>query len=556
MASAPVLHATTGGKRLSAVEACRLLAGEIWRREKKLDHFRTGGLNSDKAVRQRLQSIAMEMQRAPNLDEKVALHLHSIRWLDADPLTILERTEGLVDRQCRDGYASVDALVRDRNRATELAIRLLVLQGLAGRMGRWAVRAGEIPDARIARAQYRELRTPEWSQYRKLTEEAAVAFEWADYQTAAAKIFDADRLVRTPATLMTAAVSLSRVADFAGALWAIRVCLLEPEESFESEAALKKARNLETRLRDIVSSRQETPLEAEALLLEGSSEAVAIQPIDVVDEQKDVLETESAALLEHPTPPAERPSDRWGERYLSDEEAAQTPTPIEDRVLVTQKPVVVHKHAEPRPQNRTVFPTKKGVVTVYEVLGPEDRIPTVAKHEDRIPTRPSSPDHQRLIRRERAMYEASFYDDPPSEEVTYVPVGPSEDVSVDDFQDETEIPPSRELEKLREIARRAIAADLVDDPSTDLLAVMTLPMGQHTRETALASLDREENEFSHEAATTQMPAARPSSQPTGKVVLRRTYEVTQIVRARHTLGSEVESSTEQLTSRSPIDRNR
>jgi hypothetical protein len=200
VSSAPSLHLP---KRLSAVEACRLIASEVWRQERKLADFRTGGLNSEKAVRQRLQSIGMEMQRT-QLDEKVALHLYSIDWLDADPLTVLERTEGLLDRQCRETYASVDALLRETERATQLAIRLLVLQGLAGRLGRWAVRAGEIPDARIARAHYRDLGAPEWSQFCRLSDEANAAFENGDYPTAVARAFDADRLVRTPASLLMA----------------------------------------------------------------------------------------------------------------------------------------------------------------------------------------------------------------------------------------------------------------------------------------------------------------------------------------------------------------
>jgi hypothetical protein len=98
-------------------------------------------------------------------------------------------------------------------------------------------------------------------------------------------------------------------------------------------------------------------------------------------------------------------------------------------------------------------------------------------------------------------------------------------------------PPTGNTER---IIRRVVPANQPEEISTDVLGTMTLPMGQHTRETALAALDREESTLAlaSEEATAQLQAVKPP--------LKRLYEVTQIVRARH-----VPDETEQVRPRGP-----
>ncbi len=549
MASAPMLHVASGNKRLSGVEACRLLADEVWRGERKLAGFRSGGLNSEKAVRQRLHGVAMELQRMPSLGEMVALHLHSIDWLEADPLTILERTEGLVDRQCRDTFATVESLLRDPDRATQLAAHLLILQGLGGRLGRWAVRAGEIPDARIARARYRDLGAPEWSQYCRLIEDANAAFEGFEYAKAVSKVFDADRLVRTPASLVTAALALSRIEDYLGALWVIRVCLLEPEETFESEAELRKARVLEVRLRDVVEGRSRGPVAIDDLL----DEVESVGAIDIVEVKQDVLETERARLEGHAEAPVAA-GGRWDERYLAEvvHDLAEVPF-IQGLALPP-----LHRMADPSSESDPVEAAFFEASSLEPPL-PQTELETARSAESIL----ESESMQRLV---SDAYELAF---PPGEEVTVIPPAPADEAP----SEETLVPPIastlarlgertilRDPEKV-EAAFRAITAAAGLD-----LDELTLPeqvsRRKRPRRSATTTTERIERRVVRadlrddpalEEVTAQVPARRPHSQPTNKIALKRVYEVTQVVRARPARSEELDSPTEQLSARSPLD---
>jgi hypothetical protein len=391
-----------------------------------------------------------------------------------------------------------------------------------------------------------------------------------------------------------ASVALSRLPDFIGALWTARVCLLEPEETFESPQALRKARTLEARLREIVEGRMQQAVEAEPA--DDLSGEVEVGAVDILEEQQEVLEIRQSADLHGQATPPRQKSDRWGERYLTSDEERAAPV----QVLVTPKPIVVEKNPRPpAPAKNGV--TRKDVVTV-EVL---ERAP-----EERMDTRPSSPEHVRLREREEVLGEAFFEEtqlprtemesplsvlrlvsettrDFAHEEDTYVPAGPPVDV---DMREQTEIPPDPELRRLREqalkkdpkkiaaavraisaaaglhlddvspqnhnalterITRKVVPANQPEELSTDVLAAMALPMGQHTRETALAALDREESAVHcpSEETTSQIDATRvKASQP-----LKRVYEVTQIVRARHAL--DIDGGTEPLPTRPP-DRTR
>lgn len=569
---------------IQPLEACRILAGEVFRRDRDLDNLRTGGLNSEKAVRHRLQSMAMELMRVPDLDDIVAFHLYAIQWNDEDPLTILEKTERLVEKRCRERVPSPDALAHTGDRITDLVVRLLVLQGVAGRVGRWAVRAGEIPDARTARSRYRELEKPEWSSYCTLIEEANAAFAAEDHRTAAIKIFDADRLVRTPASLVMAAVSLSRQEDFVGALWTIRTCLLEPPESFESEAAHRKARTLEQRLREIVEGRTSIPLDTEERRLLGApSEVVEAVPaadstpgidvgaVDIVAEEKEVLYAEPASLSGEAVPPPVKIDDLW-----------QEPRPV----LIHSVEPLMREDPEPRQPTQPASLLHKQLVAqerarldeelLQDTLVPPPPPTDLVKAKDVAEKEEAQlrEEGRRLLRLVSDTYDAAFPEPPPSDaaEKARVPVGPSVEVSCEDvrgeaFEEQTEVPPeplarragvepgrAKDLYELTDVAldlpkeipvteriiRRTIPANRLEQ-ETDVLGPARVLMGAHTRETALAASEQEE----------QAIQKRP---PSGRVSLKRVYEVTHIVRPRAPAIREPEIETEVIASRSPLDQ--
>jgi hypothetical protein len=621
MSSAPDLHPAATTMRLSPVDACRILAGEVFRRERRIENLRTGGLNTEKAVRQRLMSMAMELSRTRGLDDGVALSLYALRWNEDDPLTILEKTEALLERTCREPLATPGSLLRIADRTVGLLARLLVLQCLAGRLGRWAVRSGELLDARTARGRYRDLGTPEWSQYCRLTDEASAAFQAGDHRLAATKVFDADRLVRTPSMLLLAAVSLCRVKDFVGALWTVRTCLLEPEESFENEAAFKKAKTLELRLREIVEGRIRVPLDTGERELLGIHEGHEVTSVDIVEEE--IVKEE----------------DRWRGRHANVRSAK--PAVADPKVLVTPKPVIVDRvtreivRSEERiqvlPADRSAV-TAKAIVTLHDPRNLEARVVTqpgsvelsrlVAEEKARValgsavPEVIELPEGLSVLRLISETFDIEFPPPAPAPEVeedTYVPVGPSVDVAIDapdefesgarsapkasevgrsgfagpgpdDFEEMTEVPPERELEARRADAVRGdvvevpralagrvkdleeltdVALELprpLDAPITrwlvrdrqasrqerivtervarrvvvrenkvDILSAVTLPMSKETRETMIRSLDREEAPIDRGAL--EMPAGMPP--------LTRKHEVTQIVRERMELATDV-----------------
>lgn len=292
------------------VRLARELAASIWRGDRPATPWALAGLNSDDAVRGRLAGCVKELLSQPNLTADVTVALHRIDTASDDPLTILEKTEGLVDRiftrrlEQGGGRWHVDG-----DHTPRLAVRLLLIQSIAGRLGQWAVRTEEIPDARVARAIAKDLETPDWSEYNALIELGAKAFEQSAFREGARAYLEADLLVRTPVGLLHASACLCHVGDYIGALWAIRACLLEPAKTFDNEQAVERARTLEARLSELVEGRKVQPLDTEEVaLLQGNDvgafedddeDATQITPrpqLQVLDEEDDVdVETTTTA---------------------------------------------------------------------------------------------------------------------------------------------------------------------------------------------------------------------------------------------------------------------
>lgn len=254
---------------MTAVEGCRLIAQEIWRVERPPEPFFVHGLSAERAVRDRLQKTALELAPDAALSPGIAALLKAIHFGHDDPLTILERTEAMIAGEYPGEFAGTTELIQ---RSGALALRLLIVQCIGGRLGRWAVRSPEIPDARTARALYKDLGQSTWSQYRALLETSEELIAGRRFREAASSLFDADRLVRTSAGLLRAATALTQCGDYISALWTVRACLLEPRSGFESAAAIERALRLESRLRAVIEGRAAVPLsEEEARMVLGDA---------------------------------------------------------------------------------------------------------------------------------------------------------------------------------------------------------------------------------------------------------------------------------------------
>ncbi len=203
---------------MTAVEAARSLAGQIWRRERPHPQsISIKGLNGEEAVRRRLHKIAGPFTNTTD-------------WMHAPISELSERSESL----CH---------VDPKN-----ALYLVVIQSLAARLGSWIPTEAEIADAAIAHRLYADLGAPEFSRYRLLQADALRLRKAGRYEEALRLHLDADRLVRTAPNLVDAAVCLERLGDHRGTLWAIRAALLEPPTSFGDERTLWFTERLRERL--------------------------------------------------------------------------------------------------------------------------------------------------------------------------------------------------------------------------------------------------------------------------------------------------------------------
>ncbi len=240
----------------SLVDQLRDRAGAIWRGELERGGPAFAGLSSEVAVRRRLAALA-EANAAQLPEDDARRFALALPFEHGAPLALLEATEGLLTRHAE---------------LTELLEPIFLVQCLAGRVGRWAVRAAEVPDARLARALYRDARANSPEGPAQLIERAAAALAQGAYREAIRLYLEADRLERTPSGLLRVAIALCRLGDHVAALWSIRAALLEPPTAFESQQAHQATLTLEARLRTVVEARKEAPLNPdEAKLLRGMS---------------------------------------------------------------------------------------------------------------------------------------------------------------------------------------------------------------------------------------------------------------------------------------------
>lgn len=128
------------------------------------------------------------------------------------------------------------------------ALELLILQSIAGRQGRWAVREAEVKDAKIGRDLLRGLGPIDPLGARAKLEGAKAAYFAGSYLEASRLLADADRCERTIDGSIQLAVALWRAGSIDAAVWAIRVALLEDRHCYDLRTLLH-AHRIESSLR-------------------------------------------------------------------------------------------------------------------------------------------------------------------------------------------------------------------------------------------------------------------------------------------------------------------
>lgn len=204
--------------------------------------LRLGGLVSERVVRARLDAV---LERAPE-GTGIRRLIPKGLFTSADPLTALEQTERAVAELHPEFFPSPWAILELIDRSP--ALQLLILQSIAGRQGRWAVRDAEVKDAKIGRDLLRGLGPIDPLGSAAKLEAAKTAYFAGSYLEASRLLVDADRSERTVEGSVQLAVALWRAGSIEAAVWAIRVALLEELDRFDLKTLLH-AHRIESSLR-------------------------------------------------------------------------------------------------------------------------------------------------------------------------------------------------------------------------------------------------------------------------------------------------------------------
>jgi hypothetical protein len=268
----------------TAVEACVRVAEEIWQGARTHLSERLGGLASEDAVRSRLRVLAGPLNKAQDLTPDARAIFERIDFVRDDPLAVREQCEALVAAQLPGRFASLEPIAEETRSTPKRVTRLVIVQSVAGRLGRWAVRDGEIDDAKLARGLFRRAPSREDADREALVEAAEAAFREGRLDDATRLLLEADRARRSPDVLYKLAVARFRASAHAEARWAIRACLLEDVEEFEGPEALLRAHAVESGL---------------AALAEQAPRERAAPPATLEDE---ALEDEATEFIAWPPP--------------------------------------------------------------------------------------------------------------------------------------------------------------------------------------------------------------------------------------------------------------
>lgn len=288
-------------------------AHRIWRQDEDAQGT-FGGLASERAVRTRLQTLAVTLaEQAPAAH--AALGLSAEHWRAGAPSRLLDRTADAVrawSGLTGAGRAPAEALI--------------LTQLLAGRLGGWG--SGGLDGATGRRLR----RAAANIDAARLGDDAMAAghacFERSDYRSAAACFFRAAGEAHAPVAMLRAALALNHAGDVTGALWLVRATLLEAPERFGAGDARARAQLLLRRLAERAEARAAvppTPTESYAIATIGRPSATgAERPTETARPQSPGPVTGRDADLGSEVVAAEpvASAEVWAARLLATESSA------------------------------------------------------------------------------------------------------------------------------------------------------------------------------------------------------------------------------------------
>jgi hypothetical protein len=242
----------------TAIDVCHRMAHEMWCGQRLHVSEPISGLNSETAIRVRLRNILVSLEMlSEGLVEETYNLLMSIDILRDAPIAVLDTSEAMLRAQFPGRVTNTELLEDAGHSAIGGLSRLIICQSIAARMGVWAVRADALDTAKLAHSVFRLADSAPDVDVEELRRLGALQYRKKEYEEAAACYLSADRTRRGAEGLYKASISLWRIGQDEGALWAIRACLLEDLSQFPSAKWLLKAQIVESRLTSLLSDKAE-----------------------------------------------------------------------------------------------------------------------------------------------------------------------------------------------------------------------------------------------------------------------------------------------------------
>ena len=228
------------------------MADEIWSGQRLHIQEPVSGFNSETAIRIRLRNILNTLEMlSDDLVEEACDVLMSIDILNDAPKLVTRRCEQMLASQLPGPIRNPDVMKTASHSALGGLSRLLICQDIAARNGVWPAQAASEEDYATARRLRTEAKSVPTMEFEDLRKKGAAAYKSKNYKAAASFFTSADSKKRSIEGLYKLAVSLWRLGDVEGGLWAIRACLLEDLKNFPSPRWLLKAQMIESRLESL-----------------------------------------------------------------------------------------------------------------------------------------------------------------------------------------------------------------------------------------------------------------------------------------------------------------
>ena len=238
----------------TAVEHCYQMADEIWSGQRLHIKEPVSGFNSETAIRIRLRNILNTLEMlSDDLVEEACDLLMSIDILNDAPNLIVRRCEQMLAAQLPGPIRNPEVMKTASHSAMGGLSRLIICQDIASRNGVWPAKPDSEQDYATARRLRKKGKALPAMEFEDLRKKGAAAYKAKKYKAAVSFFVAADSKKRSIEGLYKLAVSLWRLGDIEGGLWAIRSCLLEDLKNFPSPRWLLKAQMIESRLESLIA---------------------------------------------------------------------------------------------------------------------------------------------------------------------------------------------------------------------------------------------------------------------------------------------------------------